>query len=44
MEIGIFIGFIVLLGTLFSIEGKLRNINRSNEEIVELLKEIKQKK
>lgn len=44
MEIAILIGFIVLLGTLFSIEGKLRNLSTSNNEIVELLKEIKQKK
>jgi hypothetical protein len=40
MGIAMFIGFIILLGSLFTIEGSLRKLNKSNNEIVELLKEI----
>jgi hypothetical protein len=41
MGIFIFIAFIILLGSLFTIEAGLRRLNKSNNEIVELLKEIK---
>jgi uncharacterized membrane protein len=41
MDIFIFIAFIILLGSLFTIEAGLRRLNKSNNEIVELLKEIK---
>jgi hypothetical protein len=41
MDIIIFIGFIILLGSFFTIEAGLRRLNKSNNEIVELLKEIK---
>jgi cell division protein FtsX len=44
MEIVIAIVILIFLGTLLSIEGMVRKINVSNREIVELLKEIKQKK
>jgi uncharacterized membrane protein len=41
MDIFIIIAFIILLGSLFTIEAGLRRLNKSNNEIVELLKEIK---
>jgi uncharacterized membrane protein len=41
MDIFIFIAFIILLGSLFTIEAGLRRLNKSNNEIVDLLKEIK---
>ncbi|MHC0035315.1 hypothetical protein [Pseudoneobacillus sp. C159] len=44
MEIINLIALIVFLGTLLSIEGKVRKINESNKEIVDLLKEMKSKK
>jgi cell division protein FtsX len=44
MEIVIALVILIFLGTLLSIEGMVRKINVSNREIVELLKEIKQKK
>jgi cell division protein FtsX len=44
MEIVIAIVILIFLGTLLSIEGMVRKINVSNREIVELLKEINQKK
>jgi cell division protein FtsX len=44
MEIIIAIVILIFLGTLLSIESMIRKINASNREIVELLKEIKQKK
>lgn len=39
----IFIGFIIILVTLLAIEGQLRKASRQNEEIIELLKGIKDK-
>jgi hypothetical protein len=44
MEIINLIALVVFLGTLLSIEGKLRKIIDSNKEIVDLLKEIKTNK
>jgi cell division protein FtsX len=44
MEIIIAIVILIFLGTLLSIESMIRKINASNREMVELLKEIKQKK
>lgn len=44
MEIIIVIVILIFLGTLLSIESMIRKINASNREMVELLKEIKQKK
>jgi hypothetical protein len=38
----IFIGVIVII-TIFSIEVQLRKINKSNEKIVELLEQLKNK-
>lgn len=40
MGIAMFIGYIILIGSLFTIETSLRKINKSNNEIVGLLKEI----
>ncbi|WP_407272531.1 hypothetical protein [Radiobacillus sp. PE A8.2] len=40
----IFIGFIVIFITLVSIESQLRKSNQHNEEVIKLLKEIKEKK
>jgi hypothetical protein len=41
MDIIIFIGIIILLGSLLTIEVGVRRLNKSNNEIVDLLKEIK---
>lgn len=38
----IFIGVIVI-GTIFSMEVQLRKMNKSNEKIVELLEQLKNK-
>lgn len=38
----IFIGLIVII-TIFSMEVQLRKINKSNEKIVELLEQLKNK-
>ncbi|MHA6251503.1 hypothetical protein [Oceanobacillus sp. CAU 1775] len=38
------IGFIVILFTLLAIEATLKKGYKQNEEIIELLKEIKEKK
>jgi hypothetical protein len=44
VAIAMFIGLIILLGSVFAIEAGLRKLNKSNNEIVELLKEIKKGK
>ncbi|MDL4839966.1 hypothetical protein [Aquibacillus rhizosphaerae] len=38
------IGSIAIFITLISIELQLRKVNKNNEEVVELLKQIKEKK
>jgi hypothetical protein len=44
MEIIIAIVILIFLGTMLSIESMIRKINASNREMVELFKEIIQKK
>jgi uncharacterized membrane protein len=44
MDVIIFVGVIILIGSLFTIEAGLRRLNKSNHEIVELLKEIKKER
>ncbi|MCR1833729.1 hypothetical protein NSA56_04875 [Oceanobacillus caeni] len=38
----IFIGFVVIVITLLAVEGHLRKASKQNEEIINLLKEIKE--
>lgn len=39
----LYIGFIVIIISLLAIEGQLRKASKQNEEIIKLLKEIKEK-